>query len=132
MRKFLTTAAAICLMASLCSAASAQTGVKWLTDWRQARDLAQKQRRLVLLHFWSESCAPCKRLEHQVFNRPEVARAFQSGYIPVKINVDSNPRLANYYGVNSWPTDVIVDSDGRVLDQRNSPPEGAPVRRIPG
>jgi protein disulfide-isomerase len=106
---------------ALTTSAVAQSQIPWLTDWRQARDLAQQQHRLVLLHFWSETCAPCKRLEQHVFNRPEVGRAMSSGYIPVKINVDEQPQLAKHYQVEAWPTDVIVDPSGRVVYRQVSP-----------
>ena len=123
MRKLFTLAAVGFLMLSIGKTAEAQGDIPWLTDWRQARDVAQKQHRLVLLHFWSGSCVPCKRLETNVFNRPEVARAFRAGYIPVKVNVDQDRQLATHYGVTSWPTDVIVDATGKVLHRQQSPPE---------
>jgi YHS domain-containing protein len=58
-----------------------------------------------------------------VFNRSEVVRAVHSGYIPVKVNVDQDRRLADHYGVTSWPTDVIVDESGRVVHRQTSPAE---------
>jgi protein disulfide-isomerase len=109
------------MVAALTATASAQSRISWLTDWRQARDLAQQQNRLVLLHFWSETCAPCKRLEQHVFIQPTVANAMSSGYIPVKINVDREPQLAKHYKVTSWPTDIIVDPTGRIIHRQISP-----------
>ena len=121
MRSIRTIAILVTVATTVATTCEAQNQVQWLTDWRQARDLAQQQHRLVLFHFWSESCAPCLKLERNVFNRPEVARAFHSGYIPVKINVDQDKQLAAHYKVSSWPTDVIVDHNGRVVHKEVSP-----------
>ena len=105
-----------CLLATAVTA-TAQDRISWLTDLREARELAERQNRLVLLHFWSETCGPCKRLERYVFNQPEFIRALTSGYIPVKINVESQPRLVQFYNVSSWPTDVIVTPEGREIQR---------------
>ena len=103
--------------------ASAQDSIRWVSDWRIARNRAQAENRLVLLHFWSDTCVPCKRLERNVFNRGDVARAITSVYIPVKINIDQSPQLRQFYKVESVPYDIIVDPNGKVLRRQNSPPD---------
>jgi len=108
---------------AMASASAAQGKISWLSDWRQARDTAQDQQRLVLLHFYSDNCPPCRRLETHVFNRPEVIRAVGSGYIPVKINVDQHPELAKFYRVQQWPTDVIVAPNGREVSRSTPSPQ---------
>jgi thioredoxin-related protein/YHS domain-containing protein len=103
-----------------CSLA-AQDRIPWVTDLQTARQLAQQQRRLVLLHFWTEGCMPCQRLEHHVFNQPELIRAISTGYVPVKINAQHSARLADYYRIASVPTDIIVDASGKELYRSTSP-----------
>lgn len=97
----------------------AQDRIPWVTI-DQARQLSQRQNRLVLLHFWRESCEPCRTLERRVFNRPEFIRALTTGYIPVKINADTNPLLVEHYGIRSVPTDVIVTPEGREIQRFTS------------
>ncbi|HJN12676.1 MAG: thioredoxin family protein [Pirellulaceae bacterium] len=112
------TVAIVALMGCLLSwtaAASAQDRIAWVTDWRQARDIAQQQHRLVLLHFYSDTCAPCQKLERDVFPRAAVARAISTGYVAVKINVDRFPQLRDHYKIEAWPTDVIVTAEGREI-----------------
>ncbi len=98
----------------------AQDRIPWITDLSQARDVAQRQNRLVLLHFWSETCIPCKQVERQVFNRPEFIRALTTGYIPVKINANQKPELADFYNIERVPTDVIVTPEGREVQRFQS------------
>ncbi len=110
----------VVLLGFLCAVAipvAAQDRIAWITDLREARDLAERENRLVLLHFWSETCPPCKRLEKNVFNQPEFIRAVSTGYIPVKINTEQQPKLAQFYNIESVPTDVIVTPQGRELQR---------------
>ena len=100
-------------LATIATPVAAQSGIGWLADWRAARDLSQQQNRPVLLHFWSSTCVPCKQLERNVFSRSDVARAV-SGYVAVKINVEQSPQLAQFYEVESVPTDIIVDPNGKI------------------
>ena len=87
--------------------------VPWVDDVDQARQLARQHQRLVLMHFWSPNCPPCRRLEQRVLNRPEVVRAIATNYVPVKVNVNENKALAAQYRVTKWPTDVIVTASGK-------------------
>ena len=113
----------LALFATLMAAAAplaAQDHIPWITDLKQARDLAERQNRLVLLHFWSESCGPCKRLEQHVFNQPEFIRSLTTGYIPAKINVDQHPHIAKHYSIEAVPTDIIVTPSGREIQRFTS------------
>lgn len=116
-------------LACLVLTGSAQGRIEWVSDWREAREQAQSQQRLVLLHFYSQNCPPCQRLERNVFPRPEVGRALGSGYVAVKIDVDRQPELTKFYRVNQWPTDVIVDPRGKEI-YRSSPTPQDPNRFI--
>jgi thioredoxin-like negative regulator of GroEL len=79
----------------------------------------------VLLHFYSDACEPCFKLEKNVFSRPEVVEAIHRNYVPVKIHGTTNAKIAQQYRVDRWPTDVIC-SIPRV--RRLSAP---PVRKSP-
>ncbi len=101
-----------CLL-SWTAAASAQDRIPWVADWREAREIAQQQHRLVLLHFYTDDCLPCQKLERNVFPRAEVARALSTGYVPVKIDAKRFPQLRDHYKVVAWPTDIIVTAEGK-------------------
>lgn len=108
-------------LASIASSAWGQEQIPWVTDLRQARQMAEQQQRVVLLHFWSESCPPCRLLEQNVFNQPEVIRVISSGFIPVKINVLQQPKYADFYKIDRVPTDILVDHTGKELYRTTSP-----------
>src|SRR3954454_16770626 len=99
--------------------------IPWGNDFRTACGMAAEQQRLVLLHFYSDNCAPCVRLEQNVFNKAEVAEAIGQNFIPVKIHAGKNPTLATRFNVYQWPTDVYVTSSGAEVFRTISPRESA-------
>lgn len=110
-----------CLLLAMAGGLPAQDRIPWVTDLRVARQAAEQQQRLVLLHFWSDTCGPCQQLERGVFNQPEFIRVASSGFVPVKINTRESPELAEFYQVTGIPTDVIVDPSGREVFRGTSP-----------
>ena len=108
-------ASAFALVASLCVTAAAQTpaiGVKWRTNGDAAMVEAAQSNRLVLLHFTTRTCGPCKMLDQSVFNQPQVGAAIEQYYVPVRIDADSAKAIAGRYQIERVPTQVIVTPDG--------------------
>jgi YHS domain-containing protein len=120
------TVVAICLLAG--AAALAQDGILWAPNLEQAQRAATEQRKLLLLHFYNDNCAPCERLEANVFNQPKVAAAINNNYIPVKIHAGTQTRVAEHYRVDRWPTDVVCTASGLEIYRTISP--GTPERYI--
>lgn len=95
--------------------------VAWQTDFETARQMAQQSNRLVLLHFWSPECGPCRALESKVFNQPGFAQAVSVHYVPVKVNVLEQPGLAHAYKVTQYPTEVVTGLDGKEITRFRPP-----------
>lgn len=101
---------------------SAQSdAMAWRTDLAAAQSEAQQSGKLVLVHFWTESCGPCKRLDAHVFGQPQVAAAIATNYVPVKVNAQDQPEIAQAMGVTRVPTDVVVTPQGQVVKAFISP-----------
>lgn len=60
--------------------------------------------RVVLVDFWAEWCGPCKALAPVL---EEVAEARADSLKVVKVDVDTEQRLAQNHGVRALPTLVI-------------------------
>jgi len=104
---------------------SAQQTLQWAPTIDVAQQVAARQNQLVLVHFWSPTCAPCIRMEQTVFTDPQVIRLVSSEYVPVKINVDESPAIAGQYGIQQMPTDVVLNSVGQVVFRGPSPASSA-------
>lgn len=98
--------------------APAESGIRWQPNLEAAKRLAAQTNRLVLMHFWTESCGPCMKMEREVFSRPEVAAAIEANFVPVRVNVQIFPLTAREYGINAWPADVIMTPQGSVIFTR--------------
>ncbi|MFP6676354.1 MAG: DUF255 domain-containing protein [Pirellulaceae bacterium] len=100
---------------------NAEDGVQWLDSVSDAKVKARIQNRVVLVHFWSTTCPPCRKLEQTVFASPEFARSINEGYIPVKINTREQPDLAKRFRIRRIPTDVYLTPEGAEVFRTISP-----------
>ena len=100
-----------------------QDQIQWLDDLDQAKALAARDGKLLLVHFWSERCGPCKNLDTFVFPRTDVARAVHQHCIPVKVNTDENRGLTASLQIDRIPQDVFMLPDGKVIAKEISRPK---------
>lgn len=95
--------------------------INWRTNLDAAKIEASQSNRLVLLHFWTKSCGPCKLLERNVFSQPQLGQALEKDYVPVKVDADMSPALASAYRIDRVPTDILLTPQGTVLARLSCP-----------
>ena len=95
--------------------------IQWLKSLEQAKQQAQETKRPILIHFDADWCGPCKRLDRMVFSNAELAKAINAGVVPVRLNVDKHPKIADEFGIDALPTDVYLSMDGEVISSQASP-----------
>lgn len=99
----------------------AQDLIPWASNLETAKHMASRQNQLVLIHFWTPGCVPCRRLENTVFNQPTVAHVIGQSFVPVKIDASQFPETALKFGVERFPTDVIITPAGQIVESMTSP-----------
>lgn len=106
--------------------AAAQDGV-WLTDPARAVEIAQRDRRDMLLLFTgSDWCPPCQKLETETLSRPEFLKPAEADWVLVKFDFLRNQPLdpaveaaneewSQKFGVAAFPTIVLLDCEQRPI-----------------
>lgn len=96
-------------------AAFGESSIRWRNNLDAAKIEATQSNRLLLLHFTRKSCGPCKYLDDNVFSQPHVGPAVEQQYVPVRIDADASPALANSFRIDRVPTEIILTPQGEVV-----------------
>ena len=102
-----------------CTALSAQAAepAGWLHSFEEAEAQAKRLQRPLLIHFSADWCAPCRRMEREVFRSSEFLRQLGGNFVAVKVDADQRPDLVQRFSVRGLPTDLFLDPGGRILSQ---------------
>ncbi|GAA2792077.1 tetratricopeptide repeat protein [Crossiella cryophila] len=91
-------------------------GSEWVIDVTEADFQAKVVERSleipVVIDLWATWCEPCKQLS-PVLER--LAKAANGTWLLAKVDVDTNPRIAQLFGVQSVPT-VVAIAGGQPVD----------------
>jgi protein disulfide-isomerase len=123
------------LAIGLCLAAP-QVGLSWMTDLHVAQNRAYAENRLVLVNFTgSDWCGWCIKLKSEVFSRPEFTAFAERHLMLVEVDFPRrtpisaqqrsvNKALANKYGVEGYPTIILLNSKGDQIAHMGYMPGG--------
>jgi len=112
--------------AGVCQAVRSEN-VEWFTNAEAAQAKAKEENKLVLLDFTgSDWCMWCKKLKKEVFDKPEFAQFAQTKLVLVEVDFpqqktlpeaqqQANARLDKTYGINSYPTIILLNADGKLV-----------------
>jgi len=109
----------------ICFSSNAFAQIPWVSDPTEAMKMARQSGKPVLLHFYTDSCAPCKMLEYRAFRDADFVKTVTELVIPVKINAEVQREFASDQAVTRWPTDVYLFPDGSELYRSVCPQDPA-------
>ena len=126
MKHLLSAAAAV----SVCALFATSTPAGWTDDFDAAKAQAKSEGKLLLVDFsGSDWCGWCQKLDKEVFATPEFLAGVKNDYVLVLVDSprdksllsekakEQNPKLARKYKVSGYPTVLILDSEGEVLEK---------------
>jgi uncharacterized protein len=79
---------------------------------------AAQQGRFVLLDLGTGWCHWCHVMDEVTYADPNVIKLIHSRYLPVRVDADSRPDLANRYEDYGWPATIVFNSDGSEIVKR--------------
>lgn len=104
------------------------SAIQWRTDPAAALAEAKQRGLPVLLEAGADWCPPCIAMKHDVWPDAEVARLVARGFIPLLVDVDRAPDVANRYNISTIPTIIVLDADGSVLRTAGYLPKSGMLR----
>jgi thiol:disulfide interchange protein len=91
--------------------------IPWRNDLAAAQREAGTTHKPVFAYFTAQWCGPCQSLRHTTWADRAVANALQA-YVPVKIDIDEHPDLAQRYAPSYIPAFVVLNGDGSVAKEQ--------------
>jgi len=110
-----------------CTNTPASDSLDWKTNLEDAVQIAKEENKAVLINFTgSDWCKWCFKLNDEVFSQAEFEKYAQENLVLVKLDFPRsipqtnetkyyNQSLAQKYGIQGFPTILILDSTGKLL-----------------
>lgn len=99
-------------------------------DWQPIEKVASQavdEDKLIFIDVYEVGCKYCRAMEREVYPDSTVKIVLEAGYIPAKINGNSEEEikflgevlteaeLAKKYGIYAFPSVLILDQDGKLI-----------------
>jgi len=91
--------------------------VNWALSYDMAKELAQKEQKLVMVDVSLSHCPPCRYLAQNVYSNKEVANFINKNFVPVfyLADKDSVPLEVQTYFTGSTPTIMFIKPNGELF-----------------
>ena len=92
--------------------------VVFLHDYEEALALAKKEDKRVVIDFVTTWCGPCKMMDRFVYSSQPIYEK-SDDVIFLKLDGDDERELNKQYGIEAYPTVILLDSDGQEIRRRS-------------
>lgn len=92
--------------------------IQWQAYGHEPFERARAEGRYVLLELEAVWCHWCHVMDDRTWSDPAVAAAVAARFIPVRVDHDARPDLAERYRDYGWPAIIVLNGDGREIVKR--------------
>lgn len=93
--------------------------VVWDTWSEKVFEKAKNENKFVILDLEAIWCHWCHVMKTTTYDDSDIKTILKSHYIPVRVDQDSRPDLANKYKEYGWPATIIFNSKGEEIVKRS-------------
>lgn len=81
---------------------------------KEAQAVAEKEKKMIFIDFYTTWCGPCKMMSSEVFTQDQVGEYFNRTFVNLKVDAEKGEgvELAKKYQVKAYPTFVVLRADG--------------------
>ena len=90
--------------------------IQWIDSVDQAKKLAAKSHKPIMIDFWAKWCGPCLQMLATTYKDKQVLEKSKL-FVPVLINYDKAPEVVKKYKISSMPVLIFLDSKGKIIEQ---------------
>ena len=84
-------------------------------------DQAIAEDKLIFVDIYADWCTPCKMMDEDVFSDKVVSDFMKANFVNYKVDGEKHngPNLGVMFGVGGFPTLLILDQRGRILERND-------------
>lgn len=86
--------------------------MNWLTNFEQAKEEAQKTKKIILLQFEMEGCGGCKKLNTTTYKDPKLIEEINEWFVPLKLDLIKDREIRRLLGAYWTPAIYFLDQNG--------------------
>jgi uncharacterized protein YyaL (SSP411 family) len=111
-----------CLPAAVLLCLAVRLGAAGPIAWQPWSDAAfaqaKREHRFVIMDLEAVWCHWCHVMDETTYRDPKVIALLGARYVPVRVDQDSRPDLANRYEDYGWPATIVFAADGSEIVRR--------------
>lgn len=92
-----------------------QTKVEWREWGPDAFAEAQAEDKPLLLSLSATWCSWCHKMDREAYSNPMVAANLNDSFVPVRVDIDRQPRVRERYNMGGFPSTVFTTPEGELL-----------------
>lgn len=93
-----------------------QNAIRWIKSYEEAKKIALKERKPMMVDFYTDWCGWCEKLDKDVYSDPEIIK-FSTNFVCVKVDAEKNEKLAERFSVSGYPTVLFLDWNGKEIER---------------